>query len=412
MATPGYEWLIDHYGLQVMQPVGFDTQHADGIADDPMAHLALALEHQGVHLELLARLFTVIDITDLVVWIRRGPNDPQARRAGFLFEWLTGDELPVDGMSGEYQDVLDPERYIVADEAVVDERWRVRNNLPGTRAYCPTIRCTRMIDRASSYDIRGDMDRVISESGIDVEREFRRYNEPIFLAEEIEASFELEREEYRKSEMLVFAGMMSENLRFERALDFNALSDLQAVVMGERENKKGMRESTVYIGSRSLIGLTVRYVAPPASELSGMMDGFFCSVKNTSEQNPAIRAAAASIGIALILPFPDGNGRVSRYLVNDLLVRGCGSRVSVVLPISAHILESRDARVAYYASLAEYSSQMGPHFVRDGRVDPDNPVLMPAWRYPDSTLQVDALVGAMADTVDIYMPRALRVMKR
>ena len=105
----GYRWLIDRHGLAVTQALRAETVIgpsralvSDGTTERRTvqellrpeatlaAHLGFALKHEGVHLEALSRLFEVAPAAELEAWIRGEPTGQYARRAGFLFERLTG----------------------------------------------------------------------------------------------------------------------------------------------------------------------------------------------------------------------------------------------------------------------------------------------------------------------------------
>lgn len=54
-----------------------------------ISHFIFGLKHELINLEFLAKLFSIIDEAVLEDWIRSEPTGAYARRAGFLFEWLT-----------------------------------------------------------------------------------------------------------------------------------------------------------------------------------------------------------------------------------------------------------------------------------------------------------------------------------
>ncbi len=89
-------------------------------------HLSFALKHEGVHLETLSRLFAVAPAAEVEDWIRREPTGQYARRAGFLYEWLTGRRLDVpDTTRGNYVPAVDAKRELIAPVAINNIRWRV-----------------------------------------------------------------------------------------------------------------------------------------------------------------------------------------------------------------------------------------------------------------------------------------------
>jgi hypothetical protein len=78
--------------------------------------------------------------TERDAWIADEPTGQYARRAGFFYEYLTGRQLDFPGvMAGNYVSALDEEIYVTSSQSTNNQRWRVRDNLPGTRAFCPTV---------------------------------------------------------------------------------------------------------------------------------------------------------------------------------------------------------------------------------------------------------------------------------
>jgi hypothetical protein len=109
-------------------------------------------------------------------------------------------------------------------------------------------------------------------------------------------------------------------------------------------------------------------------------------------------AAAIAFGFVYIHPLMDGNGRIHRYLIHDVLAKAGFTPRGIVLPVSAVILASLDE---YIATLEQFSRPINQltHF------DPDQPQL-PAtgndavyFRYPDLTAQAEFLYKALERTV-------------
>lgn len=118
-------------------------------------HLTFAFKHEGVHLEFLARLFAVLEPSELDKWIATEPNGQGARRACFFYEFLTGQQLTFGGAkTGNYLAALDADAYATVPRN--NPRWRVRDNLPGSRDYCPLVLRTERVKEAESYPL-GDI---------------------------------------------------------------------------------------------------------------------------------------------------------------------------------------------------------------------------------------------------------------
>ena len=68
--------------------------------------------------------------------------------------------------------------------------------------------------------------------------------------------------------------------------------------------------------------------------------------------SPVVHAAAIAYGFAFIHPLEDGNGRIHRFLIHNVLARRGFSPAGVVLPVSAAMLKDP---VVYGASLEAFS---------------------------------------------------------
>src|SRR3990172_12109060 len=112
--TPGYNYLIERYRL-VARPLqisaridtrirGRQTQRSGDQEirvfesgyrpeDTLTGHLQFALRYEGINLEVLSHLFQQTGRDELNTWLSETPASTYARRAGFLFEWLTGETL-------------------------------------------------------------------------------------------------------------------------------------------------------------------------------------------------------------------------------------------------------------------------------------------------------------------------------
>jgi hypothetical protein len=120
---------------------------------------------------MLCRLFERVDPAELAAWIDDEPSGQYAGKAGFLFEWLTGRTLPVKAtIAGPYVDVLDSRKLVAAspEQSVPSRRWRVRDNLPGTPAFCPMVRKTDEFVGAVLVDLQRLLSDLTLEFGEDV----------------------------------------------------------------------------------------------------------------------------------------------------------------------------------------------------------------------------------------------------
>ena len=74
---------------------------------------------------------------ELVDYIRTIPTGKYARRAWFLYEFLTGNRLPLPDLNQGRYDVLLPEDEYFTGPGELSRRHMIRNNLLGNRSFCP-----------------------------------------------------------------------------------------------------------------------------------------------------------------------------------------------------------------------------------------------------------------------------------
>lgn len=148
----GAAWLVEHFKLQQMAPLPVSsrigtrraTEAAEGFRLEtysesmrpdgtPAAHLQFHLRHEVPQLEFLVRLFARSGGHFVQEWVSGEPTGQYARRAAFLYEWLTGGVLQVpERLAGNYVDALDDTKQVAASPETVikNVRWRVNDNLP------------------------------------------------------------------------------------------------------------------------------------------------------------------------------------------------------------------------------------------------------------------------------------------
>ena len=170
-----------------------------------VGHLTFALKHEGVHLEFLSRLFEAVPAAEFEAWIANEPTGQYARRAGFLYEYLTGRQLDCPSVvAGNYVTALDGEAYFTAAQPTNNQRWRVRDNLPGSREYCPLVLRTARVRQAEQYSCAKHLEDLEAEFGPEVLQ-----RSAVWLTiKESRASFAIEHEEQHVDRVRRFAAAM------------------------------------------------------------------------------------------------------------------------------------------------------------------------------------------------------------
>lgn len=444
----GGAWLVAHYDLKLVMPLSVlsriggrrSTQVVDGVTTETFVeamrpdanlrgHVTFHLKHEVPHLELLARLFAMVDPKELANWVQDEPSGQYAKRAGFLFEWFTGRELPLDvEVAGGYVDVIDPQKLVVAspNRAVPNRRWRVRDNLPGTPAFCPMVRLSPEAQQAMALDVPGLLHELASEFGEDV-----LMRSAVWMTlRESKSSFAIEGEADASDRIARFADVLARRTgQGDWPLDQAMLAQLQSEILGKRTTLQqfGIRQSPVFVGEVISFQEVVHYVAPPAQEMHAMLQGLVTFLERTQGQSAVMRSAVAAFGFVYIHPLADGNGRVHRFLINDILRRDGAVRDPMILPISSLITSDHAERRAYdhildvisrplmsvLAGQYQFTSvhQVWPDGIRSNFVSNGDDMARPTWRYLDLTRHVAYLSDVLSRTIREDMREESRYMR-
>ncbi len=430
----GYKWLSEQYNVAQVQPFrvisvigaarstsasnGFTVEtYPPNYRPEPSlsAHLTFALKHEGVELDFLSRLFEVTGHTPFVMWALAEPTGSYARRCGFLYEWLTDSILTAIGdAGGNYVDLLNPDQYLTATVPDKVRRWRINNNLPGTPAFCPMVDVTQtgLADPAS---LRAEIDVMVDQFGLEtIERAVNW-----LTIKESRASFSIESEGKEEDRIRRLAQAMSTHCgKIESALTEEGMLTIQRAIMGNKMvgTTLGIRRSPVFVGhTSSIFEPVIDYLAPHHEMVPEMMDGLRAFEERTRGQNPLLRAAALSFGFVYIHPLGDGNGRLSRFLINDILRRDGFLPAPVILPVSAVISENASRRAAYDVALEHLSkplmATMNPVSKFSATVQYEDGVAsnlqvsdwnrgLATWRYVDLTFQSAYLVDIIRHSIE------------
>ncbi|MBI1332677.1 MAG: cell filamentation protein Fic [Armatimonadetes bacterium] len=439
MALIGGAWLAKEYGIEPVQPLRYQSKigasrlrhFESGIWRNQFppqyqppntiaGHLEFMFRHEAVHLEFFYRLFRTIDSNELAGWIRSAPTGKYARRAGFFYEHLTGLELDFEGVSnGGYVDALEPDRYFTSSIATNDQRWRVRHNLPGTSWATPTVLLTDEVKEAMRYDIRAQWQELEREFGADL-----LLKSAVWLTtKESRASFAIEHEQDDTDRTQRFARAIAEFTgRYENPFDIQALENLQRAILGENATRYGLRRSPIFVGEQRLAGQTVHYIGPHYNELERLLNELRTLDLRTRHANSIVRAAILSFLFVYIHPLSDGNGRVSRYLINDVFRRDGEIADPFIIPVSSVI---NSAMPDYDRVLEQFSKPFMAHYqgqyrfgqevtYEDGVIsnfafDAYDDALIPL-RYPDLTNHVAYLARVVRQGIETEMVEEARYL--
>ena len=143
------------------------------------------------------------------------------------------------------------------------------------------------------------------------------------------------------------------------------------------------------------------------------MAGLKETARKTTGIYSVIRAAIISFGFVYIHPFEDGNGRLHRFLIHDLLAMDGLVPRGLIIPVSAHMLSHIDD---YDQLLEKISKPLMQRVKYDKNAEGEIVVRNPAeiigyYRYPDLTEHCIYLARVLSDTISDDMSEELRFIQ-
>jgi hypothetical protein len=421
MTTPaGYQWLIEQYHLRAT-PLGLSCRIDPSIRgrearnqgqaalilfeskyqpdNTLVAQLQFALRYEGVNLQVLALLYATAGEQELCEWVQASPASAYARRACFFYEWLTTRQLPLADIvppKTRYVAAVDPEQQFTGGGKRT-ERFKVLDNLPGNAQFCPLVRKTEYLQAMVAKDLRRQTRNALAQYAPDLLRRAAAY---LYL-KETQSSFEVEREKPSASRAQRFADLLRQADTGE-ALTKARLVELQQAVVDPRFHEFTWRQQQNWVGKDLGYRQQIDFVPARPEDLPDLMHGLLdmtAAARTEEEGDPVVSAAAIAFGFVFIHPFMDGNGRIHRYLIHEVLANAGFTPRGIVLPVSAVILANLDDYIGILEIFSRPLRQLTDY-------SPDTPNI-PAqgndalyFCYFDATPQAEFLYRALERTVE------------
>ncbi len=415
----GYAMLIDRYGLDVIPnwhkslvtTSGVHRIDSSGNVIEEVYpskywpgntlgnHLEFALKYDGTNLAILASLFHKAVEEDLLEYVKSKPTGKYARRLWFLYEFLTGKALPLDDLDrGNYIDLLEPDEYYTVTPSRKIRRQRINDNLPGDSRFCPMIRRTDTLRTFEKMDLSNQCRQLVSSYSPELLKRALGY----LYTKETKSSFEIEhiKPTSTRTERFVALLQMAEQKDFCRKMQ---LIEVQNRIVDARFRDSDYRSSQNYVGETvAWQKEKIHFACPKPEDLPDLMDGLIAAHErmDTGDMSAVIQAAAIAYGFVFLHPFEDGNGRIHRFLIHNILARRGFTPEGVMFPISAAMLKnpadydaSLEAFSRYLMPLVEYSLDEEGHMT----VQNDTAIW---YRYIDMTPQAEALFHFIDQTIN------------
>ena len=425
----GYSELVERYNLEVIPNwhksfvATNATRQSDSTrgvveeiypskywpGDEAGDHLEFALKYDGTNLAILSTLFLEIPEKDILDYVRSKSTGKYARRIWFLYELLTSNALPLDDVKrGNYIDLLDLNEYYTVTPARRVRRQRVNDNLLGDGRFCPMVRRTSSLHEFETADLPKRCRRVVSSYSPELLKRALGY----LYTKETKSSFEIEHIKPSATRTERFVALL-QLAQQEDFLEKTRLIELHNRIVDPRFSDSDYRSTQNYVGETvAWQREKIHFVGPKPEDLADLMDGLVAAHERMDGGNVSalIQAAAIAYGFVFLHPFEDGNGRIHRFLIHNILARRGFTPESVMFPISASMLKnpadytaSLEAFSRYLMALVEYSLD------EEGRMTVHNDT--GKWyRYIDMTPQVEALFRFTDQTIDTELTGELKFL--
>lgn len=386
----------------------YGSQYWPGESDGD--HLEFALKYDGTNLAILAQVFKAMDPAGLTEFIRSRPTGKYARRLWYLHEWLTGRRLPIEDMTmGNYVDVLEPGEYHAVSPPRQVRRQRVNDNLPGDASFCPLVRRTGALKAFEGEDLAGRCQALIATYPADVLKRALSY----LYTKETRSSFEIERERPTATRTERFVALLA-RAHVEDYADKQHLLELQHEIVDQRFRDEDWRTIQNYVGETvHATRERIHYVCPSPGDVPSLMEGLAAAHRRMERGgvHPVVHAAVIGYGFVFIHPFEDGNGRIHRFLIHNILARRRFTPEGVMFPVSAAMLKES---AAYDASLEAHSK--GIMAIVEYTLDEEGRMAVAGdwsdwYRFPDMTPQAEALFRFVRLTVERELPEELAFLR-
>jgi len=373
-------------------------------------HLDFALKREGLHLQLLRGLLPQLTPDEVTAYVLATPTGANARRIAHLYEFFSGQRLPLPDLTmGNYVPLADPRKYFTGAIKKLP-RWRINHNL------LHTLDCSLMLRRTPA--LAPERDAALHQRCADlvgqVPPEIFQRTLRYLYAKETHTSYAIEHETPTQQRAERFMALLA-RAGAEDFLTEKGLIALQNAIVDPRFAAAGWRTFQNYVGRTLAPGMEEVHLVPPRPEdLGQLMQAWLETARHlaTSENVPPIAAAAlVAWSFVYFHPFEDGNGRIHRFLIHHLLAARRFGPSGVLLPVSA-VLLNRPAD--YDASLEAFSVPLKTRtdykLSDDGSMTVQNATLE-HFRYIDCTSMAEALHGFLAETVENEIPAELRFLQ-
>jgi hypothetical protein len=415
----GYAYLLEKFGVSampnwhssfVLSTGTHRSQAQEGLLEEVYPatywpgdsvgdHLEFALKYDGVSLSLLKQIFDTVPQDEISNYIKSKPTGKYARRIWFFYEYLTDQLLPIeDVIQGNYVEALESKQYHTLENGYKSKRHRIVDNLLGNKQFCPIVRKTDHLKKMEAVDLRKKCEDLVASYPSEILRRALAY----LYKKETKSSFEIEHVKPSAFRIEKFISL----LELAEKEDFcrkDLLIDIQNRTVDPRFKDNDYRANQNYVGQTvSYQNEVIYFICPKPEDLPDLMKGIINTHRRMKlgAVDSVIHAAVIAYGFVFMHPFEDGNGRIHRFLIHNILsIRGLVPK-GLMFPVSATMLKNP---VDYDASLESFSKPLLKlieyQLDNTGKMTVENDTA--GWyRYMDMTVQVEAMFGFVNKTIE------------
>ncbi len=427
MRKIGYNFLIEELGLLV-PPLSIHYFHGEGTEDEErengqykvkilakrrtiglgiFENILTAIKYEGIRLAYLYPIFCAIDEVELAKFIKERTSSKTRRAIWYLYEWLMDKRLDIPDSNARYMVLLDEKYYFTRHEGTKDQRTRVINNCIGNKYFCPMIRKTRALEKWSKVDMLQLKKNKLAKLSEHLDTEILGRSVSYLYTKETKSSTEIEKEDSSATKTQKFFRVLKSSGTMH--LSKQRLLFVQNQIVRETAKKDSdYRDKEIYVGEtrRTRFGPeeNIHYIGPTHNDVPALMKGLLEMHEQLMLDGtlPAmIHAAILSFGLVYIHPFSDGNGRVHRYLIHDVLKARTPKSDDLIIPVSAAILNHPKEYDAVLEKISKPIMAMIDYDLLDDNSIVINNSLPHLYRYPDYTEHVVFLYDMMNDSLNI-----------
>jgi hypothetical protein len=296
-----------------------------------LEHILFALKHEGVNLGILAQALETVAAEQMLAELAKSPNGVFIRKACFLWESFTGQQLEYQvPVRGSVVALFDPKLYVTGP-AIRNSRWRVDFNGLGSLRYCATVERTAELQALLDLDIIGRAQAFMAT--LPPEMMDRAINWAYL--HETRDSFAIEKEEPSEEKSRRFVHLLRQ-AHEQTELSEDYLVELQNSTVSNPFDKAVLfrhEQNHLHNGLRGAAG--VSYVPPAPDLCRELMEELMRFANHSARQvDPLVAAAVVAFGFVFLHPFMDGNGRLSRFLIHQTLCHSGALQNGLLLPVS------------------------------------------------------------------------------